>query len=75
MTKNKSAPAGLHTGTGRGCCQVETAGTPNVAPAQTSRHIPQDVAARLRLALLRRQHGLGEPQARTVASLIWEASR
>ena len=75
MNTDKNAPAGLHTGAGRGCCHVETAGTLNIAPGQVAHHAPEDAVAYLSLALLRRRLGLSEQQARAVAPLISGALR
>lgn len=60
---------------GRGHRHATAADAPNVADKGAWRHLSEDLAGRLRLALLCRVHGLTEAQARAVAPLAWEVAR
>lgn len=60
---------------GRGHRHANAAGTPNIADPGAPRHFDGDVAGQLRLAFLRRVHGLTEAQARALAPLVWEVAR
>ncbi len=58
---------------GRGLRHATAAGTPNIADFDSPRHFDGDLAKQLRLAFLRRCHGLSEAQALALASQVWGA--
>lgn len=68
MTRKSNAPASV-TGAGR-VSNAATADTRNVACGGPRRHRSPTVEA-LRLAYLRRLHGVTEAQANALAALVW----
>lgn len=71
MTRQKLAHNLLTQEPGRDERHANAAGTPSLDGNTAPRHSCGDLARRLRLARLRRAHGLTGAQASALAALVW----